>query len=515
MTSLDSSWCSLVPGAWAGSCWRMRASGARAWSPIRRHPPVGTWWPVSPTCRSSVARWTQCCCLIRWRWPPIRTRCCARPTGYWLPRGSSSCWDFGRAAFGDSPRRPRGPDFRRGCAVRSPGCGCVTGCACSAMKLSACGLICTACRAHRAEAWNRPYQASCVAAGSTPFRPAPTSSRRASAFTRSPRSDRACASGARSSGSVDWSDRAFDAPDARYATSRGRTRRGAHARCRRDLYGWGLPRKSGSGGLGGGADCTWTGEGALGFREPHHQQPHGAAGRDQRAAGAEATGGRAALHRLAVRTQWRALVAAAVEVARLDDRGDRRHACGRLAPACTLSRELPRRMRQIVLDTETTGLTLAEGHRIIEIGCVELVNRRHTGRHFHRYLNPERDVDAGAIAVHGLTRERLDSSPRFAEIAAELVEFLRDAELIIHNAEFDVAFIDMELGRLPAAAPASVRALCRVLDTLTLARERHPGQRNNLDALCKRYGIDNVRRDLHGALLDAQLLADVYLAMTG
>ncbi|HWG77344.1 MAG TPA: DNA polymerase III subunit epsilon [Steroidobacteraceae bacterium] len=172
-------------------------------------------------------------------------------------------------------------------------------------------------------------------------------------------------------------------------------------------------------------------------------------------------------------------------------------------------------MRQIVLDTETTGLTLAEGHRIIEIGCVELVNRRHTGRHFHRYLNPERDVDAGAIAVHGLTRERLDSSPRFAEIAAELVEFLRDAELIIHNAEFDVAFIDMELGRLPAAAPASVRALCRVLDTLTLARERHPGQRNNLDALCKRYGIDNAHRDLHGALLDAQLLADVYLAMTG
>jgi DNA polymerase-3 subunit epsilon len=181
-------------------------------------------------------------------------------------------------------------------------------------------------------------------------------------------------------------------------------------------------------------------------------------------------------------------------------------------------------MRQIVLDTETTGLTLAEGHRIIEIGCVELVNRRHTGRHFHRYLNPEREVDAGAIAVHGLTRERLGSSPRFAEIAAELLEFLRDAELIIHNAEFDVAFIDMELGRLErlaadvdaaTASPARVRAFCRVLDTLTLARERHPGQRNNLDALCKRYDIDNAHRDLHGALLDAQLLADVYLAMTG
>ncbi|HTT06076.1 MAG TPA: DNA polymerase III subunit epsilon [Steroidobacteraceae bacterium] len=184
-------------------------------------------------------------------------------------------------------------------------------------------------------------------------------------------------------------------------------------------------------------------------------------------------------------------------------------------------------MRQIVLDTETTGLTLADGHRIIEIGCVEIVNRRHTGRHFHRYLNPEREVDAGAIAVHGLTRERLESSPPFAEIAAELLEFLGDAELIIHNAEFDLAFLDMELGRLAglaglagaggtgAAAPVSVRALCRVLDTLTLARERHPGQRNNLDALCKRYGIDNTQRDLHGALLDAQLLADVYLAMTG
>jgi DNA polymerase-3 subunit epsilon len=181
-------------------------------------------------------------------------------------------------------------------------------------------------------------------------------------------------------------------------------------------------------------------------------------------------------------------------------------------------------MRQIVLDTETTGLTLADGHRIIEIGCVELVNRRYTGRHFHRYLNPEREVDAGAIAVHGLTRDRLESSPRFAEIAAELLGFLGEAELIIHNAEFDVAFIEMELGRLTAlgtdgagaaAWPRSLRSLCRVLDTLTLARERHPGQRNNLDALCKRYSIDNTHRDLHGALLDAQLLAEVYLAMTG
>lgn len=180
-------------------------------------------------------------------------------------------------------------------------------------------------------------------------------------------------------------------------------------------------------------------------------------------------------------------------------------------------------MRQIILDTETTGLTLAEGHRIIEIGCVELLNRRLTGRHFHRYLNPERPIDSGAIAVHGLTREKLAASPRFADIAAELLEFLGGAELIIHNAEFDVAFLDMELGllsRAPGAGaaggwPASVRSLCRVLDTLTLARERHPGQRNSLDALCKRYGIDNSHRDLHGALLDAQLLADVYLAMTG
>jgi DNA polymerase-3 subunit epsilon len=177
-------------------------------------------------------------------------------------------------------------------------------------------------------------------------------------------------------------------------------------------------------------------------------------------------------------------------------------------------------MRQIVLDTETTGLTLADGHRIIEIGCVELLNRRHTGRHFHRYLNPEREVDAGAIAVHGLTREKLAASPRFVEIAAELIEFVTGSELIIHNAAFDVAFIDRELQLLASLAaggswPANLRALCRVLDTLTLARERHPGQRNNLDALCKRYGIDNAHRDLHGALLDARLLADVYLAMTG
>jgi DNA polymerase-3 subunit epsilon len=173
-------------------------------------------------------------------------------------------------------------------------------------------------------------------------------------------------------------------------------------------------------------------------------------------------------------------------------------------------------MRQIVLDTETTGLEPELGHRIIEIGCVEIVNRRVSGRTFHRYLNPERAIDEGAMAVHGIKRADLDDKPKFAEIAEELVGFIADAELVIHNAAFDVAFLDAELARL-AGAPAgrSVASLCRVLDTLALARSMHPGQRNNLDALCKRYGVDNSHRDLHGALLDAQILADVYLAMTG
>ena len=183
-------------------------------------------------------------------------------------------------------------------------------------------------------------------------------------------------------------------------------------------------------------------------------------------------------------------------------------------------------MRQIVLDTETTGLEPELGHRIIEIGCVELVNRRVTGRTFHRYLNPERAIDEGAMAVHGIKRADLDDKPKFAEVAEEFITFISDAELVIHNAAFDVAFLDAELARL-AGAPAgdsfagrsvtgrSVSALCRVLDTLTMARSMHPGQRNNLDALCKRYSVDNSRRDLHGALLDAQILADVYLAMTG
>ncbi|HEY3731209.1 MAG TPA: DNA polymerase III subunit epsilon [Steroidobacteraceae bacterium] len=178
-------------------------------------------------------------------------------------------------------------------------------------------------------------------------------------------------------------------------------------------------------------------------------------------------------------------------------------------------------MRQIVLDTETTGLEAERGHRIIEIGCVELVNRRPSGRHLHHYLNPERDVDVGARAVHGLSRERLLNAPRFSDIVDELLSFVSGCELIMHNAPFDVGFIDCELALLTKTRdpvrplPASVRSVCTILDTLLLARERHPGQRNNLDALCKRYGIDNSHRELHGALLDARILVDVYLAMTG
>ena len=171
-------------------------------------------------------------------------------------------------------------------------------------------------------------------------------------------------------------------------------------------------------------------------------------------------------------------------------------------------------MRQIVLDTETTGLEPELGHRVIEIGCVELVNRRLTGRTFHRYLNPERDIDEGALAVHGISRAELEGKEKFAQIAEALCEFLTGAELVIHNAAFDVAFLDAELSRAQSQA-RPIASLCTVLDTLALAREMHPGQRNNLDALCKRYSIDNSRRELHGALLDAQILADVYLAMTG
>ena len=168
-------------------------------------------------------------------------------------------------------------------------------------------------------------------------------------------------------------------------------------------------------------------------------------------------------------------------------------------------------MRQIILDTETTGLEPEQGHRIIEI-----VNRRRTGRQFHHYLCPDREIDPGAAQVHGLTTEFLSGQPRFPEVAGEFLEFIRDAELIIHNAPFDVAFLDAEFQRLaPGGAPTRVADLCQVLDTLALARQLHPGQRNGLDALCKRYSVDNSHRDLHGALLDADLLLEVYLAMTG
>jgi len=171
-------------------------------------------------------------------------------------------------------------------------------------------------------------------------------------------------------------------------------------------------------------------------------------------------------------------------------------------------------MRQIVLDTETTGLEVEQQHRIIEIGCVELNNRRLTGRAFHRYLNPQRDIDEGALQVHGLTLEQLAKEPTFAEIHAEFLDFVRDAELVIHNAPFDVAFLNAELARLEAPPPR-ITEICTVLDTLALARQMHPGQRNNLDALCRRYSVDNSHREYHGALLDARILAEVYLAMTG
>ena len=171
-------------------------------------------------------------------------------------------------------------------------------------------------------------------------------------------------------------------------------------------------------------------------------------------------------------------------------------------------------MRQIVLDTETTGLEPAQGHRIIEIGCVEMKNRRKTDRTFHQYLNPEREIDDGAYEVHGISNEFLSDKPLFRDIAREFIDFVRDAELIIHNAPFDVEFFNAELQRL-GPEWGRLQDYCGVIDTLVLARERHPGQKNNLDALCGRYQVDNSARDLHGALLDAQILLDVYLAMTG
>ncbi|MFC0268345.1 DNA polymerase III subunit epsilon [Kushneria aurantia] len=172
-------------------------------------------------------------------------------------------------------------------------------------------------------------------------------------------------------------------------------------------------------------------------------------------------------------------------------------------------------MRQIILDTETTGIEVRDGHRLIEIGGVEVINRRLTGRHYHQYINPERDIEPEAIEVHGITDARVANEPVFAEIAEDFWAFVRGAELVIHNAPFDVGFLDSEFQRLGRDDLGPIASGCRVLDTLKMARDRHPGQRNNLDALCKRYDIDNGHRELHGALLDAEILADVYLAMTG
>lgn len=170
-------------------------------------------------------------------------------------------------------------------------------------------------------------------------------------------------------------------------------------------------------------------------------------------------------------------------------------------------------MRQVVLDTETTGLDPSQGHRVIEIGCVEIINRKLTNRHFHCYLNPDRDIDAGAIEVHGITPAFLADKPRFYQIESEFLAFVDGAELVIHNAPFDIGFLNAELARSDSTN-TSMDSFCTVLDSLVLARQRHPGQRNNLDALCKRYGIDNTQRELHGALLDAEILADLYLVMT-
>lgn len=172
-------------------------------------------------------------------------------------------------------------------------------------------------------------------------------------------------------------------------------------------------------------------------------------------------------------------------------------------------------MRQIVLDTETTGLEPADGHRIIEIGCVELINRRLTGNNYQQYIQPDRESDPGALEVHGITTKFLEDKPRFNDIASDFLEFVKGAELIIHNAPFDTGFIDSEFKRLQLADFSALADVCKITDSLKMARAMHPGQKNNLNALCKRYEIDNSQRTLHGALLDAEILADVYLAMTG
>ncbi|MFW5450586.1 MAG: DNA polymerase III subunit epsilon [Methylophagaceae bacterium] len=171
-------------------------------------------------------------------------------------------------------------------------------------------------------------------------------------------------------------------------------------------------------------------------------------------------------------------------------------------------------IRQVVLDTETTGLSTADDHRIIEIGCVELINRRLTGETFHQYINPERKIDVGAMEVHGISNESLLDKPKFAEIVDDFMRFIDGAELIIHNAAFDVGFLNHELSKITAESRRIADA-STILDTLKLARDKHPGQKNNLDALCRRYEVNNSNRELHGALLDSEILADVYLAMTG
>lgn len=170
-------------------------------------------------------------------------------------------------------------------------------------------------------------------------------------------------------------------------------------------------------------------------------------------------------------------------------------------------------MRQIVLDTETTGLEVADGHRIIEIGCVELLDRKLTRKHFHQYINPQRDIDEGALEVHGITSQFLADKPVFAEVWQAFLEFVQGAELVIHNAPFDMAFLNAEIHKIDPKI--NLEDYCQVVDSLDVARQKHPGQKNNLDALCKRYNVDNSQRDLHGALLDAEILADVYLLMTG
>ena len=169
--------------------------------------------------------------------------------------------------------------------------------------------------------------------------------------------------------------------------------------------------------------------------------------------------------------------------------------------------------RQIILDTETTGLDVTRNHKIIEIGCIELVDRKFTGKKFHQYLNPNREIDQGAISIHGITNEFLKDKPLFKDVKDDLLKFIDGAELIIHNAPFDIGFLEHEYKK--AKHPVTLSDLCKIFDTLLYARRLHPGQKNSLDALCKRYSVDNSSRDFHGALLDARILSDVYLAMTG